>query len=73
MDKGRFWQVERYLSFVERVRESATVEVENAIDFSFIGYLAFSEVTENRYQAMKWMPRVLMAVLLEIDGAGRWA
>lgn len=73
MDQGRFWQVHKYFSFIERVRESAMPEVENAIDVSYIEYLALSEVTDNRYQAMKRMPKVLRVVLQEIDGRGRWA
>jgi hypothetical protein len=73
MDQGRFWRVEQYFNFVERVRQSATPEVENAIDVSCIEYLAFSEVTENRRQAMKRMPKAIRAVLQEIDGRGRWA
>src|SRR5437879_4036816 len=36
MDEGRFWQVEKYFRFIERVRESATPEVENAIDVSYL-------------------------------------
>src|ERR1700675_1584517 len=46
MDDGRFWQVEQYFRFIERVRDSATPEVENAIDDSYIEFLAFSEVTD---------------------------
>jgi hypothetical protein len=73
MDEGRFWQVEKYFNFMERVRENATPEVENAIDVSYVEYLAFSEVTDNRHQAMKRMPKAIRAVLLEIDGRQRWA
>jgi hypothetical protein len=73
MDEGRFWQVEKYFNFMESVREKATPEVENAIDVSYIENLAFSEVTDNRHQAMKRMPKGIRAILLEIDGRGRWA
>lgn len=73
MDQGRFWQVEQYFNFVERVRQNAAPAVENAIDVSYLEYLAFTEVTENRRQAMKRMPKVIRAILLEIDGRGRWA
>jgi hypothetical protein len=73
MDEGRFWQVDKYFNFIHRVRESATPEVENAIDVSYIEFLAFSEVTDNRHQAMKRMPKAIRAILLEIDGRGRWA
>lgn len=72
MDEGRFWRVREYFTFLERVRERATPEVENAIDVSYLEYLAFSEVTENRLRALKQMPRTLRAILLEIDGRGRW-
>jgi hypothetical protein len=73
MDEGRFWQVERHFNFLETVRQNATLEVENAIDVSYIEYLAFSEMTDNRLLAMKGMPKVIRAILLEIDGRGRWA
>lgn len=73
MDAGHFWQVERYFRFIERVREDAAPEVENAIDVSYVEFLAFGEVTGNRHQAMKRMPETLRTILLEIDGRGRWA
>jgi hypothetical protein len=73
MDEGRFWQVEKYFNFMAKVRENATPEVVNAIDVSYIENLAFSEVTDNRHQAVKRMPKDISAVLLEIDGRGRWA
>jgi hypothetical protein len=73
MDQGRFWQVEKYFNFVEAVRQNAAPEVENAIDVSYVEYLAFSEVTENRRQAMKRMPKDIRAILMEIDGRGRWS
>jgi hypothetical protein len=73
MDEGRFWQVEKYFKFVERVRGNATPAVQNAIDVSYIEYLAFSEVTDNRHQAMKRMPKSIRAIMLDIDGRGRWA
>jgi hypothetical protein len=73
MDQRRFWKTEQYFNFVERLRQNATPEVENAIDVSYIEYLAFSEVTDNRLQAMKRMPKGIRAVLLEIDGRERWA
>jgi len=73
MDEGRFWQAEKYFTFMERVRGNAMPEVENAIDVSYIEYLAFSEVTDNRLEAMKRMPKAIRAILLEIDGRGRWA
>jgi hypothetical protein len=73
MDRGQFRLVQDYFDFVEEVRENATPEVENAIDVSYIEFLAFSEVTENRHQAMKRMPKTIRAILLAIDGRGRWA
>jgi hypothetical protein len=73
MDQGRFWQAEKYFNFVEKVRQNATSEVQNAIDVSYIKYLAFSEVTDSRRQVMKRLPKVIRAVLLEIDGRWRWA
>ena len=73
MDAGRFWQAEKYFRFIERMRENATPEVENAIDVSYIESLAFSEVTQNRHQAMKRMPKSIRAIMLDIDGRGRWA
>ena len=72
MDDGRFWQVEQYLRFIERVRENAMPEVENAVDVSCIEYLAFGEVTENRRQGIKRMPAGLREILFRIDGRGRW-
>ena len=72
MDEGRFWQVEQYFRFIERVRDSATPSVENAVDVSYIEFLAFSEVTDNRRQAIRRMPQPLRAILLMIDGRGRW-
>ncbi len=72
MDAGRFWQVEQYFRFIERVRESATPEVENAVDVSYLESLALSEVTDNRCRAIKRMPQALRAILLELDGRGRW-
>ena len=72
MDEGRFWRVEQYFRFIERVRETATPEVENAVDVSYIEFLAFSQVTENRIQGLKRMPKTIRAILLEIDGRGRW-
>jgi hypothetical protein len=73
IDEGRLWRVEQYFRFIERVRETATPEVENAVDVSYIESLAFSEVTDNRRSAFKLMPLALKAILLEIDGRGRWA
>jgi hypothetical protein len=74
MDEGRFWPAEKYFRFIERVRESANPEVANAVEVSYIEYLAFGELTDNRYQAMKRrMPQSLRVILLEIDGRGRWA
>ncbi len=72
MDQGRLWQVEKYFRFIERMRENATPEVENAIDVSYIEFLAFSEMSEIRREAMKRMPKAIRAILLEIDGRGRW-
>jgi hypothetical protein len=73
MDEGHYWRVENYFRFIERVRESATPEVENAIDVSYIESLAPGEVTDKRIQAIKQMPKALRTILLEIDGRGRWA
>jgi hypothetical protein len=72
IDQGRFWQVEKYFRFIDRMRENATPEVENAIDVSYIEFLAFSEMSENRREAMKRMPKTIKAILLEIDGRARW-
>jgi hypothetical protein len=72
MDAGSFWQAERYFRFVERVRASASPELENAIDVSYLESLAWSEVTDNRHRGLKRMPEALRAILLEIDGRGRW-
>lgn len=73
MDKGNFWQVEKYFRFVEEVWRDASPEVENAIEVSYLEFLAFSELTENRYRAIKErMPKSLRTILLRIDGRGRW-
>jgi hypothetical protein len=73
MDKGNYWQVEKYLRFVEEVREHSSPELENAIDVSYLEFLAFSEYSEKRHQAIKErMPNALKEILLEIDGRGRW-
>jgi hypothetical protein len=72
MDQGRFWQVQKYFQLVDRARKSASPDLENAIDVSFIEFLASSEVTENRHRAMKLMPADLRQQLLVIDGRGRW-
>lgn len=68
---GRFWLVHNYFNFVERVRENASPEVENAINVSYIEFLAFSEVNDNRLRALNAMPNALRIILLEIDGRGR--
>jgi hypothetical protein len=73
MDQGRFWQAEKYFNFMETMRAHAVPEVTNAIDVSYIEYLALSEVTDNRHQALRRMPKVIRAILLDIDGRGRWA
>src|SRR5689334_14236278 len=44
IDEGRFWQVEKYFNFIEKVRGHATPAVKNAIDVSYIEILAFGEV-----------------------------
>jgi hypothetical protein len=72
MDDGRFWRVEQYFRLIDRVRDRATPEVVNAIDVSYIEFLAFSEVTDNRRQGIKRMPQSLRTILLEIDERGRW-
>jgi hypothetical protein len=72
MDEGRFWRVEQYFRFIEQVRGHATPEVENSVDVSYIEFLAHCQVTDNRRLAIKGMPRALRAILLEIDGRGRW-
>jgi hypothetical protein len=73
MDKGNFWQVEKYFRFVEKVWRDASPDVENAIEVSYLEFLALSEFTENRYQAIKErMPKSLWTILLRIDGRGRW-
>jgi len=72
MDAGQFWRVEQYFRFIERVRQNATPEVENAVDVSYLEFLAFSEMNDNRRGAIKRMPITLRAILLEIDGRGRW-
>ena len=73
MDQERWWQVDKYVRFIARVRARATPEVENAIDVSYIEYLALSYVTPNRTVAMKRMPKALRAILQQIDGRQRWA
>jgi hypothetical protein len=72
IDAGEFARVERYIAFVDRVRKDASPDVQNAIDVSFIEYLAFSEMTDARYRAMKRMPPSLRRILLDIDGRDRW-
>ncbi len=72
IDNGRLWQVEQYFRLVDEVRCQATPDVENAIDVSYIEFLAFSEHTEARYQAFKRMPVRIREILLQIDGRSRW-
>ena len=73
MDRGNLWQVEKYFRFVEELRTHASPEVENAIDVSYLEFLAFSEYSEKRHQAIKErMPKAIREILLEIDGRGRW-
>ena len=73
MDNGYFWKVEKYFRFVDQVRKNASPEVENAIDVSYLEWLAFSDYTEARHQAIKErMPEPLRKILLNIDGSGRW-
>jgi hypothetical protein len=73
IDRGNHWQAEKYFRFLDRVRKTATPEVENAIDVSYLESLAFSEWTEGRYRALKRMPGALRKVLLEIGGREKWA
>jgi hypothetical protein len=72
MDAGDFARVEQYFAFVDRIRKAASSDVQNAIDVSFIEYLAFSEKTDTRYRAVKRMPPSIRRILLNIDGRGRW-
>ena len=72
MDEGRLWLAENYFRFMERVRDNATEEVRDAVDVSYIEYLALCERTDNRYQAFKRMPQSLKAILLQINGRGTW-
>lgn len=73
IDGGNLWQAEKYFRFVARARENASPEVENAIDVSYLEWLAFSDCTENRLRAIKErMPKSLRTIVLEIDGRGRW-
>jgi hypothetical protein len=71
--KGNYHRARQYFDFVDRVRKYAAPEVENAIDVSYIEYFALEELTQQRYEALKRLPRPLRQVLLEIDGRGRWA
>ncbi len=74
IDEGNFWRAERYFRFIDRVRRQAALDVANAIDVSYIEYLAFSEVTDNRLHAVKrLMPKAMRETLRKIDGRGRWA
>lgn len=73
MDSGNHWQVEKYFGFVEEVRENASPEVINAIDVSFLEWLAFSDYSEGRHRAIKErMPKTLKKILFQIDGRHRW-
>jgi hypothetical protein len=56
MDTGDFARVESYFAFVDLVRRQASPEVQNAIDVSYIEYLAFAEMTDAHYRAMTRMP-----------------
>jgi hypothetical protein len=73
IDQGQLVKVEEYFAFIDRVRANAHPELENAIDVSYIEYLAFGEVTESRLKAIRKMPTPIRQILLEIDGRGRWA
>lgn len=73
MDQGKHWQVESYFRFVEEMRMQASPELENAIDVSYIEFLAFGEYSAIRHQAIRErMPKTLKAILFEIDARGRW-
>jgi hypothetical protein len=73
VDRGNFWRAEQYFRLVEEVRANATPEVENVIDVSYLEWLAFSEVTENRRRAIRErMPESLRTILLAIDDRGCW-
>lgn len=73
IDREEFGRAHQYFQFIDEVRKKAHPEVENAIDVSYIEYLAFSEVTERRRQALKSMPLAMREILLEIDSRGRWS
>jgi hypothetical protein len=73
IDEGNHWQVEKYFRFIKEMRETASPEVENAIDISYLEFLAFSEYSAIRHQAIRErMPSPLKEILFEIDGRGRW-
>ena len=72
IEAGRLWQAERYFRFVDAVRERATPDVVNAIDLSYVEYLASSEFSDRRDEGFRRMPTKLRQVLLKIDGRGRW-
>lgn len=72
MDAGRFWNVERYFQFLERVWEDAGPEVRNAVEVSFLEDLALGEFTPARHLAVKErMPRPLRKMLEVVDGKWR--
>jgi hypothetical protein len=72
LDRRDFSRAQKYFEFVDRVRPQATPEVQNAVDVSFIEFLALSEFSEARSEGLTRMPPAVRAVLIEIDGRGRW-
>lgn len=73
IDEGDAERVAKHFAFVDRVRKQADEFVENAIDASYVEYLAGSEWTEARYRAFRRMPKALRRSLHESDGQERWA
>jgi hypothetical protein len=73
IEAGDSERVAKHFVFIDQARKQADDFVENAIDVSYIEYLAWREWTDLRYQAFRRMPRALRRVLHESDGEGRWA
>jgi hypothetical protein len=67
IDNGQLWAAERHFRFVERVLHHAGPDLRNALEVSYLGDLAFGELTPLRYDAVKKrMPTTLRAVLIQL-------